>query len=792
MRNGNYSMILLTGFGMIWIANPAVAETAAGGEALSEIVVTAQRRDESLSKTPVSVAVLSSDTLAKSAIVSQQDLPFATPGLTVRADSGADQLNYALRGNTTDAFAGSRPGVLPYINEVQIGGAGGSTAFYDLQSVQVLKGPQGTLFGRSATGGAVLFTTVKPTNDLVGYISVLFGDYSDRKVEGALNVPLVDNVLFARVAGFFQERDGFQKNLYDNSRAGDIKRGGARLSLTAALNDFHNELMIDYYNSDSQSTIPVLSGIVPGGFPITQLYGGTATPQAQAAGIATLEAFLPPALAPLVPAFYNGYFANPHHPYGITQFLALQQARGPFVVDSDARNKYKANNVVVTNRTTYDIGPETQIRNIFGYTRLRTFNAFETDGTPYGIVESSTINGPNDGAVNVTEQTSDEIQLAGKTLNDRLTYVSGIYYSNEDYDNVNSFLVLDILLGGAHSFYHYDIKNRTYAGYSQGTYALNDSGLAFTLGARYTSEQVTKITEPLDANRVLFGDPAPSGYSYDKSQTYDKLSWSVGLQDQIDPNLLVYVASRRAFKSGGFNGTTTPKNGLAATGGDAFAAEQVTDIELGLKYQGRVGSVPARATLALFNQWTENRQTIAYEIIATGPSSATVNVPHAKTYGLELDGEIKPFNWLDLGGAFNYIHAKFSPDPVFFSNAPPVSFDQVPDTPKSSGTLYADVTIPVSATLNASVRGDLYAQAVSHNFPQSQINPGNDVPGYALANFRVGVENKSVGWSVYANIKNAFNHVYYVGGLPLGSQLAVNSLIPGEPRTFTVEARYKF
>jgi iron complex outermembrane receptor protein len=805
MRNRIFSMSLLTGLGMIGIANPAVAETAgdaesaaagesaAGGESLSEIVVTAQRRDESLSKTPVAVAVLSADTLAKASIVSEQDLRVATPGLTVRASGSSNQLNYALRGNTTDAFAASRPGVLPYINEVQIGGPGGSSAFYDLQSVQVLKGPQGTLFGRSATGGAVLFTTAKPTADLGGYISLLGGDYSNKKAEGALNVPLVGNVLLARVAGFFQERDGFQQNLYDGGREGDIKRGGVRASLTAAVGAIHNDLMFDYFNSDSSSTVPVLSGLVANGFPIGSLYAGVATPQARATGIGTIQAFLPPAFASLVPAFYDAYFSKPgHFAGGITQFLADQQARGPYVIDSDNLNKYKANNIIVTNRTAFQISPDTEFRNIFGYTHLKTFNTFENDGTPYAIAESIPKGNPAIGVHNLTKQTSDELQLVGKILSNRLAYVTGIYISDESYDNTNDFVALDILLGGQQPAYHYIIKNRTYAGYAQGTYALNDSGLAFTLGTRYTSEKVTKILPPGDSNRVLYGDPAPPGFSYDKSDTYDKVSWSVGLQDQINNNLLVYAASRRAYKSGGFNGTSTPQNGLAVNGGDAFAAEQVTDVELGLKFQGEIAAIPTRANLALYNDWLGNRQTLAYELLPTGPSSVTVNVPHAKIYGLELEGEIKPVDWLDLGGTFNYAHAAFSRDPVIFANAPPVIFDQVPDVAKTSGTLYAEVTVPATADLNVILRGDLYAQAQSFSFSQSQNNPGNDIPGYGLADFRVGVESRKVGWSVNANIKNAFNHVYYVGGIPLGEALGLNTLMPGEPRTYTVEARYKF
>jgi len=179
---------LLVGASVVGLSAPALAQTAAtnaqatatpapaADNGVQEIIVTAQRRNESLSKTPVSVSVISADTLAKAQVTSEQDLRMATPGLSVRASTSSNQLNYSLRGQSQDAFSGTRPGVLPYINEVQIGGSGGSTAFYDLQSVQVLKGPQGTLFGRSATGGAVLFTTAKPTDQFGGYISGLYGN----------------------------------------------------------------------------------------------------------------------------------------------------------------------------------------------------------------------------------------------------------------------------------------------------------------------------------------------------------------------------------------------------------------------------------------------------------------------------------------------------------------------------------------------------------------------------------------------------------------------------------------
>lgn len=778
---------------------PSSAQSTTAAEqqpATDDIIVTAQRRDESLSKTPVAVAVLSSDTLAKANIVSEQDLRAATPGLTVRAGISSNQLNYSLRGQSQDAFANTRPGVLPYINEVQIGGVGGSSAFYDLQSVQVLKGPQGTLFGRSATGGAVLFTTAKPTDKFGGYISGLYGSYNAAKVEGAINVPLIADKLNARIAGIYQSRDGFQHNLYDGEREGNLKRYGVRGSLSADLGGVRNDLVIDYFNQDSQNTVGVISGLLPytgaGApfIPIEYLYAGTSSPIATATGTGTLQAFtgVPAATAA---AYYNAYFSNPLHPAeGIRAYLAEQQARGPFVIDSDARNLYHTNNVIITNATTIDLSPNTILKNIFGYTHLKSFVAFEGDGTPYGI-SSNGAKGSNTGIGNTTRQISDELQLSGKTLGNRLSYVTGVYYSDERYDQDQYTTFFDLLFGGQQRTDRYVISNKTIAGYAQGTYKLNDDGLAATLGARYTSEQVGKLTKPLDSARAALGDPAPAGYDYDKSTTYNRLSWQIGLQDQVNPDLLFYAVSRRAYKSGGYNGQVPPKIGSASVAGDSYAAERVTDAELGAKFNGAIADMPTRFDVALFYNWVDNSQRAAFTLVGGSPAALTVNVPKGKIYGAEVDGQVRPAHWLTLGGAINYTHSGFSSEPVAVNGTLQV-FDQVPDTPKYSGTIFADITVPLSGNLKGTVHGDLYAQNKVFTAPKSSNNYGTVLSGYALANFRIGVEDTVAGWSLTANLKNAFNHVYYVGGLPVGEIYQINTVIPGDPRTFTAEARFKF
>lgn len=158
------SALLATSAAMtLSVSGTAVAETLAGSEATTsthaeegaDIVVTARRTEEKLQDVPVAVAAFSTASLAERRIVSEADLQVATPGLTVRSTTSSNQLNYSIRGQSVDSFSYSSPAVVAYFNNVPVGGTT-ATAFFDLGSIQVLKGPQGTLFGRNATGGAVL------------------------------------------------------------------------------------------------------------------------------------------------------------------------------------------------------------------------------------------------------------------------------------------------------------------------------------------------------------------------------------------------------------------------------------------------------------------------------------------------------------------------------------------------------------------------------------------------------------------------------------------------------------
>jgi iron complex outermembrane recepter protein len=767
----------------------------------ADIVVTAQRRDQGLSRTPIAVTVVSADTLAKAQIVQANDLRQAAPGLSIRSGVGSEQLNFSLRGATQDPYSNVRPGVMPYVNDVQVGSQASSGAFYDLQSIQVLKGPQGTLFGRSATGGALLFTTQKPTKEFGGYVSGLYGNYGQAKGEAALNIPLVEDRLLFRVAGFYSRRDGFQYNIYDGRHIGGQRKYGVRPSLTAKFGpSVKNELVVDYYRSSGENTVGVISGLLPftgSGTPFvpaTLLYAGTATPGATLAGQCTLQAFAglgacPPVL-PAVSGFYQNYFSQPGRPNtGLEAQLGEQQRRGPYRVNVDGDNVVRTRNTVLTDTTTVDIG-DARIKNIFGYTDVHYFMAIDADGTPYSISQESAEFG-HGGMDQVYHAYSDELQLIGNTLGGKLDYVVGGYYSHETTPTRFRSGFFGVVFGGLTQNNVYTIANRTLAGYGQFTYHIGDGGLAATGGLRYTNERVGKRVLAGDTIRGALGDTPPPGYSYDQHHTFKNVSWTLGLQDQVTDSLMLYVTSRRGFRNGGFNGQSAPFVGDAVSGGDFYKAERVTDIEGGAKFNGFVAGVPVRIAGDFYYNWITDSQRAAFALVNGNIATLTVNVPSGRTYGFELETQFKPVRPLTVGGAFNYTNARFTNGQVSVLGLPQI-YDQVPDTPRYNAQVFADLSLPVSGDIAVLLHGDLYYQSSTSTSPRSANYAGTRVPRYTIANFRVGLEDRKTGWSLTANLKNAFRKDYYVGGLQAGEIYQINTLVPGEPRTVTVEARVKF
>lgn len=831
---------LLLGAASIALAVPASGQdvAAAGGVSADqrvaggqsgdgEIIVTARRREESLQRTPVSVGVLTPETLAERAVVSESDLQVALPGVTIRASQNSNNLNYAIRGQSLDVFSNIRPGVLPYFNEVPIaGGIGGSSAFFDLASIQVLKGPQGTLFGRNATGGAVLLTTAKPEAELGGYVLGRIGNFDLRYVEGALNLPLAGDVARLRLAGVHHQRDGFQRNVNPfcasprplfpissdpvvnpvapppgGCQVGDVKRTGARATLALAPTDgIENTLVVDYLKSGGSSTSAVLYSLDPtGAIPLIALTD--VSPSGAPIFEAIISGFVqgaggPPNAGAGTAALYRS--RTPHLPDGgLAEFLKIQQERGPYTIDLDGPQSYDAENWLVSNVTTFDLGGDTQIKNVFGFIDTTSVIFNDVDANPFGVDNNgffpANAAGEPYGRIDEFRAVSEELQILGKAFDGQLDYVAGVFFSDEKYTAVTGSDFFDFPIIRTIQINAAVTANKTYAGFAQGTLDLSRitgaEGLSITAGARYTDEEVNIRYLPRDLS-FLDAPAVRATYDTDQTRKFGSWSWTLGAQYQVNPQTLLYAASRRSTRHGGFNYFQKPVPGFGEDGGNAFRTEKVTDVELGLKNQGIFG-IPYRFNLALYQSWIDNAQRVAFTLRGGAPVAITVNVPAAKVRGFELDADFSPAEWLKIGGQVNYTDAEFTNGQVSVGGVP-ASFGNYPDTPKWTASAFSDITVPLTSALSFSLRGDVYHQTEVSTAAKGPRNPITTLPSYTLVNFRVGVENEAAGWSIAGIVKNAFKELYYVGGVPLGQLFQLNTAVPGEPRTVMVEAKFNF
>jgi len=749
----------------------ATAATAASDAAtpteMQSIVVTARRTSERLQDVPVAVTALAPEALTEQKIESQVDLQFATPGLTVRQTGSSDQLNYAIRGQSIDAFSFASPAVVAYFNEVQVGG-GSATSLFDLESIQVLKGPQGTLFGRNATGGAVLYSAAKPTQDFGGYLQVGYGNYNNEEIEAAVNLPLIDGVAL-RVSGKTQQRDGYQTNLLLDTHPNSIdsRVGRVGLLIAPAGTGFENVAMVQlgrYGGLVGQDKMTNANGVdgAPSTYfdPVTGTIKPLVTNMAAAypAGVVTNN--------PLVNALFNG----------VGDFLNKQAKVGFYDVYSTAPDTRNNSQTLVTNTTTYQLGDNTNIKNIYGYNRAQSMEESDIEGSPYDFLQVGGGPAPNDkGYTFGTNQWSDELQLNGKT--GPVKYIVGAFASRENtYTRIPLTVTGD--LGAPYlGAYDFTVTDKSKAVYGQGTYSITDQ-LNFSGGVRYTWEEVSILQGSDSLLNVLNAG--------DHSRTDHKPSWLVGVDYKLTPELLIYFDQRGSWRTGGFNGTSAASFPDAAT----FKPETTFDFELGAKYAGVLGSVPAHMNLALYDQHIKDVQRAPYLDI----SALAGNVNAARVTGLEFDSSFNLQRWLEVGASVAYADARYT-DPHAEVAGAEFIFGPYADTPKLTGSAYFRLSSNLADNRGElALRGQVYSQSY---FYYSNLNdtivPGCRIGGYSLLNMRAewnGMSGTKLNGALYVN--NLTDKDYNVGGFPLGAVTGSNAVLPGTPRMFGLELSIKF
>lgn len=767
-----------------------------------DIVVTARRRSEELSRVPTSITALSAESLAARSISTQSDLQAAVPGLFVRETQSNNQLNYSIRGQTVDAFSGSSTAVVPYFNEVPFV-AGGVASFFDLQSIQVLKGPQGTLFGRNATGGAVLSTSALPTNDLGGNIKLGYGNFDAVNVEGAVNIPIVDDKVLFRAAYKIVRRDGYIDNVYtgpvfngnDNSELGKVKSTAVRGSLLLRPSDSFESLTVFQYERTGGNN----SG--------TRIFSfntcGTTGPDGTVLACGAQFLFGPQLDANIgfPGAFAAVLAANPgYDPNGIQGVLNRQNTQLGFWQVNDASPSFhRGNDVAITNTTTITVSDNAKLKNIFGYSYAKAIDSTGQTGTPYLLITNYDINRPNGGPLRnfgnevVNKSVSEELQLQCEAFDKGLEYILGGYFQEIRNETIfpQSYFGLAPVIPPVSTTSHFKTVDRTTAVFAHATLdfgALADiEGLKFSIGGRYAWEKIS-----LDhlAGGTFFGITTPD-------TKFDRASWNVGLDYQATPELLLYAVARESWRAGGINGVAPPALSATLTNTDKFREEVAQDFEAGLKYNGAIGGKRTRLYVAAYTMRVRNVQRALFPANPVNPAlgsiAITVNVPQARIKGLEGEFGIKLSEWLELGLTGAYTDAEFTKN-VARPFGVPVAFGPVADVPRRTGSAFAVVTVPLGGDRTMSLRGDVYSQS-SFFFSNTanSLTPQTQLPGYTTANFRLDLDNliaPEVGVGFW--IRNAFNEKYYVGGLPLGGSLGINSANVGRPRMYGAELRAKF
>jgi iron complex outermembrane receptor protein len=769
-----------------------------GASSLQEIVVTARRAEESLQSVPVTVTAFDAEEIRKRGITDMEDIQQATPGVHLSGSGTRANPVYQIRGISKALSGTMSPGVVSYFGEVPEPNNGSYIPQYDLASVQVLKGPQGTLFGRNTIGGAILFEAAAPSHEFEGYLNLSVGEYSLRKYEGAVNVPLVQDKLAIRLAGVINKRDGYTDDLAFGREVDNSDWSGFRASLLwTPTENISNTLIYDITETDYNN-----DGIVP-------------------------VEHIPGAFLPTI--------------FGLDTDLAAavagQNARGPRDVFTTRGSFSTTDKVIINNRTEIQLGDLTLV-NIFGYRdiELNTLNnsdglrvltadgsgAFPA-GTPVEYIKSR--------FRRELEQYSNEIQLKGLALNDKLDWQVGAFWLEAEPTGPQADWVAFAAVAGtsgrptAFNFTTEESK----ALYAHGTYDLSAfvDGLDFEVGVRHTWDDIESCTGTgfddstnVDLSACENNDTSQLTGAAVTSSESEETTWSVGLNWQINPDHFAYIVSRHGYRAGGIN---SPSLSGRLAEFQSFEPETVTDVEVGLRSDWTLGDVALRTNISAFAMKGKDVQapvsgvTTAANCAAvqaanpgqpvpppTSPdgtctpgddpagNTLMINQGDSKISGADVELTIVPIENLNirLSGSYLDVETDTFNKPAalapYIGAANEIRFEFVAEKTATASVAY---TIPVDnqSLQNVTLRGDYY-------WTDDRTFAGNWlIPGYERTNFRVDFEgafSPSVDLAVWVN--NAFDEEFIATGSITGQILGFNAGIFGPPRMWGAEVRYNF
>jgi len=608
------------------MAQEAAVAPAAAGEgagAAGDIVVTAQRRSERLLDVPVSVTALSGDALQKLGAQNVSKVELLTPGFTW-GSQGSDSFP-AIRGVRTSLVSAQTDPVIGfYLDGIyQSRTQQQSIPLFDVARVEVLRGPQGTLYGRNTFGGNISVVTAEPTSELGAGINLEKGNYNSARVDGFVNIPVTDT-LQLRVAGVFQRHDGYVKSTTPGIVLNDLDENAQRVSLkwrpTSAL-----EVSIhagSWRRNDA--------GAGSYGYKTAGTLINTAT------GYQSING--------------TGLAVNPSVPNGSPNVagrdVGVPVTGGAWTNDWDYQPFERVAEDYVSGQISYDFGPAT-IRSITGYTHFRAHRSADNDQSSrifeaYGY--GSGVQEPN----TRSKAFSQEVQLASNSRSP-LEWIVGAYYLN---DKIFETYQQKITAPNATTKgfkADSDIRIEALAFYGQASYSLIPDKLKLIGGIRYSYEKKSFVFSD-------YADAPPGTYDFKVpyvvtrgAPSFNSWTWRAGFQYTIDHNSMVYATASTGFASGGVN--DSGGNPLIP---QSYAPQKVNAYEAGVKSRilGGMGQVEASV---FYNKFSDLQINIYTPLVSYFGSAGK-----ARSYGGELALRLNPVSALHIDASVAVMDAKYT------------------------------------------------------------------------------------------------------------------------------------
>lgn len=742
-------------------AEPADDKSQSAAAEIAEVLVTARRREERAQDVPISITVLNGEALRERNIESAQELSAVVPSMNASTSTVRGATSYTIRGQ--GATLGAGPGVVAYFAEVplpqgnlgSVTQGGGPGLYYDLQNIQVLKGPQGTLFGRNTTGGAVLLEPQRPQDEFGGYLQTQFGNYNDREIEGAINTPLTSDLLL-RVAGKYVTRDGFTRDVVTGQEYDDRNYGSARIGLLYKPNDsLENYLLLNgiFSHDHGGSTVPI--AINPTGRAVTLFPDGS-------------------------------YAAN----------LAAQQARGPRDVSLSAPVVDREHLYSITDTFRFAINDSLTLKNIANYTRFQYLSNQDADASPLAILDTIT---PGNQWNTDTDNLSDELQLQGQAQQGRVQWVAGAYVEHDKPVGVQTQWTAQFLGSplvsptSAVQSQEYKETRSSHALFAQGTYdfgALETAleGLKLTAGYRYTWDKKENTTDAALPQQNFACTSFPGQFrpncTLAVTQRSQAPTWTAGLDYKLTTDALVYAKYSRGYKTGGSNPTSIDPSALT------FRPEYVKDVEVGFKSDWNWDGVRAQFNVDVFHDDYSDIQRTGAVFFAGKTGSATINAAQATIRGAEVEASLFPVESVQLLATYSYLDAKYD---RFVLGTTDLTNEPFAFTPRNKYNFTARYSLPLSNELGTLRASATYSHTDEWYIGVTSIEQSAWVPGYNLIDLRVGLDGiagRPLDVTLFAS--NLANKNYQIGSSAYFYTLGYAQAVYGEPRMYGVQFNYRF